>query len=267
MGRLDGKVAIVTGATRGMGEAIARMFALENAKVIMTGRDEPVLMERCKEIQALGGDVAAIKADVSSEEDWDKVMGFAHEKYGLVNVLMNNAGFTCQSKKLDDLDLKVYREVMDANCFGSMIGMSRVIPDMKELGGGSIINCTSLAATTQFGGPSPYMASKRALHGISLAAAYEYGKFKIRVNIIVPGNIKTNLDPAVHDPENPKTKLFLSAHALPYLGEPEDAGYLAIYLASDESKYVTGSEMVFDGGYSLTGFKHEMSDALARLQK
>ena len=259
MGRLEGKTAIVTGATRGMGEAIARMFALEGAKVIMTGRDEPVLTESCNAIQALGGDAAAILADVKCEDDWDRVMEFAHKKYGPVNVLVNNAGFVLHTN-LDTFNLDAYREVMDVNCFGSMIGMTRVIPDMKKLGGGSIINSSSLAAVTQFGGPCAYLASKCAIHGITLAAAYEYGKHNIRVNVIVPGIVKTNLSQIVHDPEHHITKMFQSGHALPYLGEPEDAGHLCIYLASDESRYVTGAEMRFDGGYSLTGFKHEMSE-------
>ena len=258
MGRLDGKTAIVTGATRGMGETIARMFALEGAKVVMTGRDEPVLMESCKAIRTLGGDASAIKASVESESEWDRVMAFAHEKYGLVNVLMNNAGVTIPGN-LDEFDLDTYKKVMDINYFGSLIGMSQVIPDMKESGGGSIINCSSLAAITQFGGPNPYQGAKRAIHGATLAAAYKYGKFKIRVNAIVPGIILTN-PPFIDDPELPAAKFLLSGHALPYLGEPEDAGYLAIYLASDESKYVTGAEIVFDGGYRLTGFKQEMCD-------
>jgi len=264
MGRMDGKIAIVTGATKpkGMGEAMSRMFAMEGAKVVMTGRNEAVLTESCKAIQALGGDVAAFKADTSVEADWDRVMDFAHEKYGLVNVLVNNAGVTMPGN-LDEFDLAVYKEVMDINYFGPMIGMSRVIPDMKELGGGSIINVTSLAAVTQFGGPNPYQGSKRALQGATFAAAYKYGKFKIRVNALVPGVIMTN-PPFMDDPNLPGAKMLLQGHALPHLGEPDDAAYLAVYRASDESKFVTGTEMVFDGGYRLTGFKEEKSDAMLR---
>lgn len=253
MGRMDGKVAIVTGASSGMGYAEARLLALEGAKITMVARTEEKILEKAEEIRSLGCEVVAFSADVSKEEDWDKIITETLKAYGKIDVLVNNAGFggkVPESYIGSEYSREEWDRVLATNLYGEVTGMTKTIPIMIENGGGSIINCGSETAIRAMGA-NAYTASKGAVHALTRAVAAQYGKQGIRCNVIVPGIIDTGLIPFIKDDSNPRTIAWKAKLACNDFGLPEDAANLVLFLASDESKYITGAEMVIDGGYQL----------------
>ncbi|MDF2684000.1 MAG: 3-oxoacyl-ACP reductase [Brevibacillus sp.] len=248
MGRLSGKVAIITGAAMGMGAAEAKLFAKEGAKVIATDVQVESLNQVVQEMKEKGGEAVAIKHNVTSEEEWKSVIAEAVSLYGKVDVLVNNAGVS-SPKTIANMEMAEWNKVMDINLNGCVIGMKYVIPEMKKAGGGSIINISSIGGIVGMAGTSPYTAAKGALRVLSKSAAVEYGKDRIRVNSLHPGIVVTPMTlPSME--EGGAIPYYQTYTQLPYFGEPEDIAYGAIFLASDESRFMTGAELVIDGGWT-----------------
>ncbi|RUS43957.1 SDR family NAD(P)-dependent oxidoreductase [Cohnella sp. AR92] len=244
--RLQGKVAIITGAANGMGAAEAKIFAQEGAKVVATDLNEAKLNELVEEIKASGGEAIAVKQNVTSEEEWKALVRKTVELYGKVDVLVNNAGIA-SVKTMDNMEMSEWNAVMDVNLNGCVLGMKYCIPEMKKAGGGSVINISSIGGIVGMAGSSPYTAAKGALRALSKSAAVEYGKDKIRVNSVHPGIIVTPMTAPSMETAMP----YYQAHTqLPYMGDPEDVAYGVVFLASDESKFMTGAELVIDGGWT-----------------
>ncbi|UUI39378.1 SDR family NAD(P)-dependent oxidoreductase [Oceanobacillus oncorhynchi] len=246
MGRLTGKVAIITGAANGMGASEAKLFAQEGAKVIATDINDNVLDEVINEIKENGGDAIGLKHNVTSEDEWKQVIQEAVTHYGKIDVLVNNAGVS-SPKTIAQMEMDEWNKVMDINLNGCVIGMKYVIPEMQKAGGGSLINISSIGGIVGMAGSSPYTAAKGALRSLSKSAAVEYGKDKIRVNSVHPGIIET---PMTADSFADATPYYQTFTQLPYFGNPEDVAYGVLFLASDESRFMTGAELVIDGGWT-----------------
>jgi len=257
MGRLNGKVAIISGAASGMGEAAARLFAQEGAKVVAGDVTVDALMAVVDEIVAQGGDAVGQRLDVSQADSWTAIADTAIQRYGKIDILINNAGIHT-GKSLLDCDEANWERVIGINAKGVWLGMKTVIPYMKANGGGSIVNTSSIAAI--LGGPkadandAAYSASKGAVRAITKHAAQWYGEFDIRVNSVHPGGIFTGMAKAATGAKTREEMVALlpsgksDAILAPGIGEPLDIAYAYLYLASDESKFVTGEELVVDGG-------------------
>ncbi|NOU55603.1 glucose 1-dehydrogenase [Brevibacillus borstelensis] len=246
MGRLTGKVAIITGAASGMGAQTARLFAQEGAKVIATDMSEDKLQEVVNEIKADGGEAIGVKHNVVSEDEWKNVIVQGLEAFGNIHVLVNNAGISTDAT-IEQFTMENWNKVMDVNLTGCVLGMTLVYPEMKKAGSGSIINISSIAGLVALNFTNGYTASKGALRALTKAAAVECAKDSVRVNSIHPGIIETPMTQMITAPE--VRGIFQAQTPLPRLGKPEDIAYGALYLASDESSFVSGLEMVIDGGW------------------
>lgn len=244
MGRLDGKVAIITGAAQGMGEAHARRFVAEGAKVVMTDIND----ERGEKIAAeLGENAVFIKADAASLADWRRVVAETEATFGPVTVLINNAGIIGPIAETVELDEEAYLQVCAVNQHSQFYGMKCVIPSMQQAGGGSIVNVSSIAGIVSIvGSPNlAYVGSKFASRGMTKHVAIQYGKDNIRVNSVHPGYIKTPMMAAATDEEGGGIAAMIP---LGRMAEPDEVSRLMVWLASDESSYVTGTEQIIDAG-------------------
>ncbi|WP_249872751.1 SDR family NAD(P)-dependent oxidoreductase [Oceanobacillus saliphilus] len=247
MGRLDDKVAIVTGAGGGQGAAEAKLLAKEGAKVVVTDVAFENVQNIAKEInEEFPGSAIALKHDVASEENWQEVTKKAIEEFGKINVLVNNAGVLA-TKSYEEVDQEYFQFAMNINTWGQFVGIKTVAPYMKENGGGSIINIGSLASVINAGGFNPYTASKGAVEALSRSAAAEFGPFKIRVNSVHPGSINTKM---LTDTVTTQEGLDAVAQMIPLRrhGEPVDVAKLVLFLASDDSEYITADRFIIDGG-------------------
>jgi len=252
MNRVKDKVAIVTGAASGMGEASARLLAQEGAKVVISDINEVDGHRIAREIVEQGGTSVFMKHDVASESDWQRVMAATVEQFGRVDVLVNNAGVTV-NKDIEETTLEEWRWVMSVNLDGVFLGVKYAIGAMKRTSGGSIINISSAGGIVGQLWAAAYNASKGGVRLLTKAAALECSKagrdYDIRVNSIHPGCVHTGLlEPLLKKKE--MADIINSLHPVGHLGEPEDIAYAVLYLASDESKFATGSELVVDGGYT-----------------
>ena len=249
MGRLDGKVALITGGARGMGKSHARHFVTEGARVIISD----VLDDKGKELAAELGDDSCrfIHHDVTSEADWAGAVAATTETFGTLNVLVNNAGIL-RNKKIADMTLAEFREVIDVNLVGEWLGIKSVIAPMEAAGGGSIINVSSVEGFAGAAGLSAYSASKFGVRGITRSAAQELGKLGIRVNSVHPGGIMTTMTATAFESFGDLSAEagagFLRSLPIPRFAKSAEVSPLVVYLASDESSYCTGSEFVVDGG-------------------
>jgi 3alpha(or 20beta)-hydroxysteroid dehydrogenase len=242
-GALEGKVAIITGASRGQGEADARLFADEGAKVLITD----VLDDKGEALAADIGDAAAYRRlDVTDEESWMAAVADAVERWGQLDILVNNAGIG-EGGPIEYTTLEAYRRVIDVNQTGVFLGIRSVIAAMRDSGGGSIVNISSVDGMLGMAWVIAYVASKFAVRGMSKTAAIELGQYGIRVNSVHPGGVDT---PMIRpegmegfDPGAMFTKIPLGR-----IGMPEDIARVVLFLASDASAYVTGTEVVVDGG-------------------
>jgi 3alpha(or 20beta)-hydroxysteroid dehydrogenase len=247
MGRLDGKVALVSGAARGMGQAEARLFAREGARVVLADvLDE----EGAKVAGEIGAAARYQHLDVTSELDWAAVVASTLGAFGRLDVLVNNAGIVIPSF-LRDLTLANYQRVIDVNQTGVFLGMRAVIPAMEAAGGGSIINVSSIDGVIGMDLVFSYVASKFAVRGMTKTAALELAPLGIRVNSLHPGFVHTRMGNPADDPAARGMLDRYGARRIPLgrAGEPEELANLALFLASDESSYCTGSEFVADGGF------------------
>ncbi len=244
-GRLAGKVAIITGAARGQGAAEAKLFVEHGAKVVLGD----VLDEGKAVAESLGDAATFLHMDIRREEDWAAALEAA-QAFGPLNVLVNNAAVV-HFASIVDTTLEDYKRVIDINQVGTFLGIRSVVGPMKRAGGGSIINVSSIDGLQAKNAIIAYAASKWAIRGMTKVAALELGHHGIRVNSLHPGGIDTVMG-------NP-TGLeniddFYKRHPIPRAGRPEEMAQLALFLASDESSYSTGSEFVADGGWSAGQF-------------
>lgn len=252
MKRVEGKTAIVTGAALGLGRASALMLAREGARLVLTDVREAEGAKLRDEIAAAGGEAIFVRHDVASEADWISVMTATLERFGGVDVLVNNAGVLFSSK-IEETPLEKWRWLMSVNCDGVFLGVKHAIGAMKDHGG-SIINLSSVAGLVGLPDISAYCASKGAVALLTKAAALECARarYAIRVNSIHPGGIWTPmLEVFVGKRGEPSADAAAAnMHPVGHAGEPDDIAHGVVYLASDESKFVTGSELVIDGGYT-----------------
>lgn len=249
MNRLENKVAIITGAGSGMGREEALLFAKEGAKIVATDIQEEKLQEVVAEIKENGGKAIGIKHNVASEDQWIHVVEESVKTFGKIDVLVNNAGISGGPVALHDTTLESWNKIIEINLTGTFLGMKHVIPVMIENKGGSIVNISSIAGLTGGSGAGAYTASKAAVRFLSKAAAVDYAKANIRVNSVHPGYIETPMTKELMADEK-WVSYFLGNTPLPRLGKAIDIAQGVLYLASDESSYVTGIELPIEGGYA-----------------
>ncbi|MDK2812216.1 MAG: cyclopentanol dehydrogenase [Petrotoga sp.] len=247
-GRLEGKVAIITGAARGMGRAEAELFAKEGAKVVVADILEKEAKEVADKINKDGYEAMAVKLDVTKADEWKKVVDQVTEKWGKVDVLVNNAGIFPRSG-VEDASEEEWDRVMNVNAKSQFLGIKYVLPAMKKAGKGSIINISSVAGIIGTGMAVAYHASKGASRLLTKTVAVELAKYNIRVNSVHPGVIRTDMTKDILEDEQ-TAKQFLGVTPLGRAADPEEVANGALFLASDESSYMTGSELVIDGGWT-----------------
>jgi 3alpha(or 20beta)-hydroxysteroid dehydrogenase len=243
MGRLDGKIAIITGAARGQGAAEAELFVGEGASVVVAD----VLTEEGQALaDRLGSAAAFAPLDVRESESWHSVVDLASRQFGGVDVLVNNAGII-RYGALTEMPVAVYRDVVEVNQFGTFLGMQAVAPAMVKRGGGSIVNISSIDGISPMAGTIAYAASKFAIRGMTRVAALELGPLGIRVNSVHPGGVATPMT----SPETIGVDVtpYFSRLPLGRIGQPMDVASVVAFLASDDSGYCTGAELVVDGGW------------------
>jgi NAD(P)-dependent dehydrogenase (short-subunit alcohol dehydrogenase family) len=251
MDRMKGKVAIVTGAASGMGKCVAQIFAREGARVTLADINEVNGKQAAEEIRKNGGEAMFIKLDVTSEELWKDTVNATVKKWGKLTTLVNAAGIFF-GKSIEDLTYTEWKRVMAINLDGTFLGIKYSVGEMKKTGG-SIINFSSAGGIIGTVDSSPYNASKGAVRLLTKAAAMEFSKaghdYNIRVNSVHPGVIKTPMTEWLQKGAE-GSDVILKEQSIGYLGEPEDVAYGVLYLASDEGRYLTGSELVIDGGWT-----------------
>ena len=256
MGRLDTKVAIVTGSAEGIGKATALMFGKEGAKVVVADINETKGKEVVDEINQAGGDAIFFLLDVANEMQWKDLMSTTIKKFGKLNVIVNNAGIS-RAKDIENTSLDDWNEIMSVNATGVFLGTKYAIEAMKDNGElCSIINRSSIDGQIAESGLFAYCASKGAVTILTKSAALCCGEkgYKIRVNSVHPGYVHTALTEEEArgyglEPEEYFVKVG-KQHPLGCIGEPDDIAYIDVYLASDESKWTTGAEFVVDGGWT-----------------
>ena len=242
--RLEGKVALISGGARGMGAAEASLFSREGARVVITDLLEEEGRRVEQEIAQLGGEALFVKADVTSEEDWRRAVQAAVERFGGLDVLVNNAGIYPTEGVLETSE-ELWDRTMAINAKGVFLGTKHAVAEMLRSGGGSIINISSGAGLVGAKDAAAYHASKGAVRIFSKAAAIQYAGDNIRVNSVHPGPIDTDM--LAGSPYNTSEVIAVDI-PLGRLGRPEEVANVVLYLASDESSYVTGAELVVDGG-------------------
>ena len=246
--RLEDKIAIVTGAGHGMGESMARIFAREGAKVVVADIAEEDGGRVAAEIVAGGGDAIFVRLDISKESEWAAVVAATLQRHGRLDILVNNAGV---SGALPDLNsLADYDRLMTINARGTFLGMQHALPEMRKAGGGSIVNLSSISGLIgQTNIHMGYNGAKAAIHVMTKAAAVQFAKYGIRVNSVHPGLMPPmRTSGRTADPET-RAKT-LKGVPLGRAGEVDEVAYAILFLASDESSYVTGAELVVDGGWT-----------------
>ncbi|MGY0694657.1 SDR family NAD(P)-dependent oxidoreductase [Virgibacillus sp. FSP13] len=251
MGRVQGKVALVTGGASGIGHSAATLMAKEGAKVVIGDFNVDGAKEAAELIRNQGYEATGIFLDAGKEESIREAVEFTVKQYGTINVLYNNVGLTNLQKDLDvvNIDLAEWDRLMNVNTKSVLLGSRFAIPHMIKAGGGSIINTASMAAFAGDSTRSSYGASKAAVVNLTRYIATQYGKDNIRCNGVAPGLIltpaaKNNMPPEVLD-------IFAKFNALPYHGEADDIGNTVLFLASDESKFITGQTIEVEGGHYM----------------
>ena len=246
--RLENKVALISGGGRGMGAAEARMFAREGAKVVIGDVLEDDGRQVEAEINESGGECIFLRLDVTQEADWQQAVQTAVARFSKLDILVNNAGIVYWGK-LEDTTSEIWDRVMEVNAKGVFLGTRAAIPEMRKAGGGSIVNISSISGLAGQSHVQPvYNASKGAVRILTKSTAIQYAHEGIRVNSVHPGSTDTPMvkerfsDPEVQRQSSARIPLGRSAH-------PDEIAYGVLYLASDESSFVTGSELVIDGGY------------------
>lgn len=251
--RMEGKTAIVTGGAKGIGRATCLALAREGAKVAVADLDDAAGRDVVERIGATGGEGRYWHMNVAREGDIRSVFEEVAKVYGEINVLVNNAGIAGVNRPTHEISEGDWDEVMKVNVKGVFFGVKHVVPYMRKAGGGSIVNLSSIYGIIGAADVPAYHASKGAVRLMTKTDALLYAKDKIRVNSVHPGYIWTPLVESLLKAKgdvNEGIKGLAALHPLGHIGEPDDVAYGILYLASDESKFVTGSELVIDGGYT-----------------
>lgn len=241
---LSGVVAMISGAARGQGEAEARLLARLGAKVVLAD----ILADDVQRVASdIGANALSCTLDVTSSAQWREAVALTRDRFGPLNVLVNNAGIA-RSGSIESMPEEEYMEVIRINQLGCFLGMQAVVGSMREAGGGSIVNISSMSGMTGMAGVSAYIASKWAIRGMTKSAALELGRYGIRVNSVHPGSIDTAM---INTPEfaNVDKQAMVAALPVARLGEAIDVANMVAFLASSASSYCSGSEFVVDGGY------------------
>ncbi|MCY3638224.1 MAG: glucose 1-dehydrogenase [Chloroflexi bacterium] len=248
MGKLDGKVAIISGGARGQGAAEARLFAEEGAKVVIGDILDEQGQQVEAEINELGGDALYLHLDVTSEADWESAVAAAVSRYGKLDILVNNAAIVIQKSAIEDRTADEWDRIFEVNAKGVFLGTKHAIPEMRKAGCGSIVNISSVAGIAQSHHQEPaYAASKGAVRIFSKVTASQHAADGIRCNSVHPGPIDTDMiQAAMSDPNRLEERL--TRVPMRRLGTADEIAKGVLYLASDDSSYVTGSELVIDGG-------------------
>ena len=248
MDRLAGKVALITGAGSGIGRATAVLFAGEGAAVMVADFVPQGGHETVKQIQDAGGRAAFVEVDVSRSSDAQRMIRSTVDTFGRLDILFNNAGIQGKFTMIADMTEEHWDKVFATNAKGVFLGSKCAIPVMLEQGGGVIISTASVAGVVGTPGVAAYGASKAAVIQLTKAMALEYADRNIRINCICPGTIMTAIHTAAADPDNPP--LFKQSQAMRRFGQPEEVAKVALYLASDDSSFVTGTTSFVDGGWT-----------------
>ena len=250
--RLEGKVALITGAGSGIGRATAIRFAAEGAKIVASDISETSAVETVAAIREAGGEATAVGGDVVSSDDAKGMVQAAIDAYGRLDVLMNSAGVSGRVEGASHEE--VWDRVMDVNLKGTYLVSWHAVPEMESTGGGSIINIGSIMSLVGYpvgmgGGFNPYNASKGGVLQFTRNLAVDLARKNIRVNCICPGYVETNMTrPLTENPESFET--LVGRHPIGRLGQPDDIANAALFLASDEAGFVTGAPLIVDGGYT-----------------
>ncbi|WP_213953609.1 SDR family oxidoreductase [Variovorax sp. dw_954] len=252
MGRLSGKVAVVTGASSGIGHATAKLFAAEGAKVVVGARRQGELNDLVDEIQRGGGEATALAGDVRSEDYAKALVELAVQRFGRLDIAFNNAGTLGEGGASTEVSEAGWNDAIAINLTGSFLGAKHQIAQMLKNGGGSVIfTSTFVGHTFAFPGVAAYAASKSGLIGLTQALAAEFGPKGVRVNAILPGAVDTAMYRSMNN--TPESQAFVTnLHALKRVAKPEELARSVLYLASDDAAFVTGTASLVDGGASIT---------------
>ncbi|CZE47848.1 SDR family NAD(P)-dependent oxidoreductase [Campylobacter geochelonis] len=244
--RLKDKIAIITGGSSGIGAEICKLFVSKGAKVVVVSRHENKAL-----MNQLGENAVFFSTDVSDEKSVEKLYKFVLDKFAKLDILVNNAGITGENLHTHELEFSEWKCVFDINVNGSFLMSKQAILLMMKERSGSIINISSVLGVVGSENFGAYCASKAAIIAMSKQDAINYAKYNIRVNSISPGTVMTELVASMKDKIGDEAfqSIFASNHPLGGVGEPKDVAYGALYLASDESKWVTGTNLVIDGGF------------------
>jgi NAD(P)-dependent dehydrogenase (short-subunit alcohol dehydrogenase family) len=243
-----GKVAIVTGASSGIGKAIAQLYAREGAAVVLSDLNQEAGERAAGEIRAAGGEAMFVAANVAEPADCERTVKAALERYDRLDCACNNAGISGEQKPTADISIEGWHKVIAINLSGVFFGMKYQIPAMLKGGGGSIVNIASILGQVGFAGASGYVAAKHGVVGLSKNAALEYAPKNVRVNAVGPGFIHT---PLIKDLEADRrvNEMLVSLHPMGRLGTPEEVAELVVWLCSEKASFVTGAYYAVDGGY------------------
>ena len=247
MGRLEGKAALISGGAQGQGESEVRLFAKEGAKIVFGDIIDAKGKKVEAEINEAGGVAKYVHLDVKDENDWNSAAKLLSKLYGKLDILVNNAGIAMAGKNLEEVTREEWDRIQEVNSKGVFLGVKAALPYMKASGGGSIVNISSMAGIVGVPGISAYTASKGAVRLLTKSIAIEYGAHNIRCNSVHPGYIETEMISGLLANSEAMTNR-LAITPLGIFATAHDVALSVLYLASDESRYVTGSELVIDGG-------------------
>ncbi|AEO99527.1 MULTISPECIES: SDR family oxidoreductase [Heyndrickxia] len=251
MAKLDGKVAVVTGAASGMGKAIAALYAKEGAKVVASDLNLEGVQQTVAEIEAAGGKALAVQANVASEEDVQHLIDTAVKEYGTLDILVNNAGIMDNMVPAGDLTDALWEKVFAVNTTGPMRTIRKSLPIFIEKGNGVIVNVASVGGLNGSRAGAAYTASKHAVIGLTKNVGFQYVLKGIRCNAIAPGGVETNIGTTMSEPNAFGLERAMSGSAInPRSGKPEEIATIALFLASDDASFVNGAVITADAGWT-----------------